>query len=121
MSLTWTCGSSPPWTLRGWWKDADAIVRVRVDSQYPYDHFTDSSPESIVQTELMVAVLEVFKSHPRAVGAGAAMPILHPGGTLTRADGAETHETNGFPPPANGTEWFLFLRWDEGDQRFWIN
>ena len=49
------------------------------------------------------------------------MPILHPGGTLTRADGAETHETNGFPPPANGTEWFLFLLWDEGKQRFWIN
>ena len=110
-----------PLDAAGAWKDADAIVRVRVDSQFAYDHFAESWPEPIIQTELEVAVLEVFKSHPHAVGPGASMPILHPGGTLTRTDGAETHETNGFAPPANGTEWFLFLAWDDGEQRFWIN
>lgn len=121
MTLTTACGSSGPWTLRGAWRDADAVMRVRVDSQFAYDHFVEFRPEPIIQTELEVTVLEVFKSHPQGVGAGASMPILHPGGTLMRADGEEMHETNGFAPPANGTEWFLFLRWDEGEQRFWIN
>ena len=121
MSLTWVCGSSDPWTLRGAWKDADAIARVRVDSQFAYDHFVEFWPEPIIQTELEMTVLEVFKSHPHAVGAGASLPISHPGGTLMRADGEEMHETNGFAPPTNGTEWFLFLRWDEREQRFWIN
>ena len=118
-SFTWACGPAPPWTLRGWWKEADAIVRVRVDSQFAYDQL-ELGIDPFILTELEVTVLEVFKHHERAVS-GATMAITHPGGTLMGRNGPETHETNGFPPPPNETEWFLFLRWEKDDQRFWIS
>lgn len=120
-TFTWVCGSSPPWTLRSWWKEADAIVRVRVDAQFAYEEVDDAATGPSILTELEVAVSEVFKPHARGVPAGATMTITHPGGTLVRRNGSETHQTNAFPPPANGTEWFLFLQWDEDDQRFWIS
>ena len=33
----------------------------------------------------------------------------------------KTHTTNGFPPPANGTEWFLFVEWNADSRQFWIS
>jgi hypothetical protein len=120
-TFTWACWSAPPWTLRTWWKVADAIVRVRVDSQFAYDEVDEVTTDPSILTDLEVTMLEVFKPHPFAVPAGATMTITHPGGTLLRPDGSETHETNAFPPPANGTEWFFFLQWDEDDQRFWVS
>jgi hypothetical protein len=118
-SLTIACGPGGPWTLRGWWNEADTIVRVRIDSQAAYDELHEASDDPWIMTALEATVLEAFKPHPHAA-TGSTMPITHPGGTLMRSDGLETHQTNGFPPPANGTEWFLFLSWREDEQRFWI-
>ena len=105
--------------MRAWWKEADTIVRVRVGSQAAYDELHEASDDLWIMTALEATVLEAFKPHPHAA-TGSTIPITHPGGTLMRSDGLETHRTNAFPPPANGTEWFLFLSWREDEQRFWI-
>ena len=49
------------------------------------------------------------------------MPITHPGGTLEKADAFYVSIANSFPPPAVGTEWILFLYWDEDTDQFWIS
>lgn len=121
MRVTLACGMAPPTSFLQWSHHADAIVRVRIDAHRTFEEYRDAEREPDIMTELLATVLEVFKLHPEGVGAGATMAITHPGGIILREDGPEMHETNGFPPPAVGTEWFLFLRWQQETRQFWIS
>jgi hypothetical protein len=114
------CGFAPPSTITEWRKVAAGIVRVRINSHRVYDR----SPEDwrpYIHTELEVTVLDVFKLHPRAASVGGTMTITHPGGTLERDEAFYVSTTNGFPPPAVGTEWILFLSRYEDTNMFWIS
>ena len=117
----WVCGGGPPTSLTEWFREADAIVRVRIDSQNAYDDPYSGSEQPTILTDLEVTVLDVFKLHPRGVGAGATMTITHLGGTIMRADGPDILIANDFPPPPVGTEWFLFLAWNDKGQQFRID
>src|SRR5688500_10616590 len=107
-SLTIACGPGGPWTLRGWWKEADTIVRARVDTQLAYCEHHDAADDPSIIAALEAAVQEAVKPHPPAAR-GSTLAITHACGTLRRSDVMETHGTYAFTPPANGTEWFLFL------------
>lgn len=114
------CGIAPPTSVAEWWRQSDAVVRVRINSHSPYDDLRDVTYRPNILSRVEATVLDAFKLHRRGVGPGATMTITHPGGTMMRIDGAETHTTNDFPPPTPGTEWFLFLSWREDRQEFWI-
>jgi hypothetical protein len=40
---------------------------------------------------------------------------------LERDNAVYVSTQNGFPPPSVGTEWILFLYWDEDTNVFWIS
>jgi hypothetical protein len=66
-----------------------------------------------IVTAHLATVLDVVKAHPRAVSAGAVQEVLQFGGRIRRPDAFETHTVNSFSPLPLGSEWVLFLLWDE--------
>ena len=118
--ITLGCGFAPPSTITEWRKVAAGIVRVRINSHRAYDRSSEDG-RPYIHTELEVTVLDVFKLHPRAASVGGTMSITHPGGTLERSEAFYVSTTNGFPPPAVGTEWILFLYWNEETDEIWIS
>ena len=113
------CGYPPPSTIVEWRRESAGIVRVRINSHRTYDSNPEPEPMPYIHTELEVTVLDVFKLHPRAAGVGGTMAITHPGGTLEKADAFYVSIANSFPPPPVGTEWILFLYWNDGTNEFW--
>jgi hypothetical protein len=109
-SFSWSCGMGPPATVAEWWQRADLIVRVRIDSQFAY---ADQQTLDPVVTAHEATVSEVIKAHPRAVGVGASQTILQFGGTLDNGREIIVHSANGFQILPVGSEWLLFLRWDQ--------
>ena len=118
--MTIACGPAAPTSLFEWWNQADSVIRARVNSQRSYDDHRSGLDQPDIMTDLELLLLEVFKQHSHGVGPGATMALTHAGGTLRREDGPETHVTNSFSPPPNGSEWFLFLRWSDETQRYQI-
>jgi hypothetical protein len=114
------CGFPSRTTLAEWWTVAAGIVRVRINSHLTFDRRPESGTRPNIYTDLEVTILDVFKLHPRAAGTGGTMTITHPGGTLETSDAYYVSRVNGFPPPAVGTEWILFLGWNEQLNEYWI-
>ena len=108
------CGMAPPLSFAEWRERADAIVRVRIDSQTTYDHLIHEFGNSYVMTAHEATVLDVFKTDPRAVAAGSSMTILQYGGIIRRVDGLHSYHWNRFDIMPANTEWVLFLRWSDG-------
>ncbi len=115
------CGGPPPSTIAEWWTAAAGIVRVRINSHVQtFDRNPDPELPPYIYTELDVAVLDVYKLHPHGTAVGGTMTITHPGGKLELVDAYYVSVTNNFPPPAPGTEWILFLYWNEDLNEFSI-
>ena len=82
--MTLACGAVPPASIAAWWKEADAIIRVRIDSQYAYDRYRYWNNEENVDfcQSWRSRSLRYSRRTRSAVAAGATMTITHPGGTL---------------------------------------
>ena len=112
-SVVLACGFvvPPPETLAQWRERADLVIRVRIESQFAFEHVRSELTTDIV-TLHEAEVLDVIKGHPRAVAAGAVQQFLQMGGRIARPDHVETQTWNGFPIMPVGTEWVLFLEWN---------
>lgn len=112
-SIVFACGFvvAPPKAPREWRERADAVVRVRIESNVAFEEVRPSWTTNIV-TAHDALILDVVKAHPRVVGAGALQQVLQMGGRFRRADAWESQTWNGFPVMPVGSEWILFLQWD---------
>lgn len=116
-SIVTACGILPPRSIAEWKKRADAVMRVRIDSQESFEHDQSSLRPDIV-TAHEVTVLEVFKGDSRAGVEGASQRLLQWGGRLHKGDVSRSQTWNNLPPFPIGSEWILFLHWHPGLQGF---
>lgn len=96
------CGPAPPKTVAAFLADADAVVHVRIESQYSYDA---GDSEDTILTSNQVTLLDTFKSH-----SAMTRTVLQTGGSVGRGDHIERLHFNQLPPFAVGAEYVLFLK-----------
>ena len=106
-----------------WRAFSDAVVRVRIDSKTSFETpGLENSSYTHITTGYEANVIEVLKTHPRSLGAGASQTLYYPGGSIQRADGStDTLLVARSPNLAIGSEWLLFLSWHEGVEGFMVD
>ena len=106
-----------------WRAFSDAVARVRIDSKTSFETpGLENEPYTHVTTAYEANVIEVLKTHPRLLGAGASQTIYYPGGSIQHPDGStDTLLVARSPNLAIGSEWVLFLSWHEGVEGFMVD
>ena len=102
----------PPKTLREWRERADLVIHVRIVSQVSFEHETYRDfPDLMTAHE--AEVLTLVKGHPRAVVEGGVQQVIQRGGRTIRPDHILFETWNGFDIMPIGSEWLLFLEWNQ--------
>lgn len=118
-SVVFACGFvvDPPKSLPEWRQRAELVVRAKIVSQEAFEDVRSEWTTDII-TAHEALVLDVIKSHPRAVAVGAVQQVLQHGGRIRRPDAWESLTVNGFRPLPVGSEWVMFLEWHARHQGF---
>ena len=105
------CNFLAPAFAEEFWQAADAVARIRIDSQLVYDHWKPRGDRVPIVTQHEAQVRELFKPHPKLPASAGAVTIIQEGGTIERPDVIDWFSVSHSTLLERGREYLVFLRW----------